>query len=582
MDEGVSIVYFKDTATKRFRLQETVTTTMLMMNSRNRHRYVLYVIFLFAFFKLMVYVVREGIMEAEMARYAITNKEVDLQIMINDLSATLRKDRELMTGLRGEIYELRVLQQHSQASALSDSLGTQQKTIFQRQEKLQMILETLENLRKDHDKESDKSRQEREYGRQKLFDFIKSQQMGNHEEIPSSNNNNNNNINYESDNYVKSQFHRINKDSEDFADKVKAQLDVFRNMEHHIIQHDRKPSLISDEKNGDLRREIEAARYQAKQERMEKIEDKKRKIIDSESYDLEDLDHKAMTKVHLRTYNKLTDSEMKMYYTRESISHHNYGTHVLDIHNDRDKLMDLFPNTHNTENDRVNDQLRVRLNVQETKTIFMQSSKSDVHKLIDFDQCNVDKCRFTNDLSDLKQVDAIYMENPHFLESIENDLQIMNSSTSAIKPKITISFQIESPQAAPQLITSYTKVKLNWTASYRTDSVLNTPYERFTPFLNATGLAKHPELNYAEGKTKMAAWFASNCNAGNKRHNYVYELEKYVNVDVYGLCGISCPKNDDGEERCYDQLDNDYRFYLAFENSNCKDYVTEKVYTALK
>ena len=80
----------------------------------------------------------------------------------------------------------------------------------------------------------------------------------------------------------------------------------------------------------------------------------------------------------------------------------------------------------------------------------------------------------------------------------------------------------------------------------------------------------------------MAAWFASNCNAGNKRHNYVYELEKYVNVDVYGLCGISCPKNDVGEERCYDQLDNDYRFYLAFENSNCKDYVTEKVYTALK
>ena len=549
-----------------------------MINQRNCNRYVVYILIVLAFLKIMEHVVKE------MSRSAITNNKDDnddLHIMINDLSATLKKDKELMTGLRDELDELRAFQRHSQndLGVDADLLRTQQKTILQRQEKLQMILDGLENLRKDHDMESALGRQERAYSQQKLFDLIKSQQVGNNEDFDDHEESLPDNDDYNGD-YMKSQFIRINKDSEEFADKVKSQLDVFRNMEHHIIQHD-KPLLFAHlhhENDDALRREMEAGRFQAIQERMEKLEEKKRK----NDNDLEDLDHKAMNNVHLRTYNKLTEAELKMYYNREMISHRKFGTKVLDIHNDRAKLMDLFPNAHDTENDRVSDQIRVRLNVHETKTILIHESKSKLHDTINLEQCNVDKCRFTSSWSDLKGADAIYMENQHHLENIDNDLMFMKIN-SAIKPKITISFQIESPQAVPQLITASTKVKLNWTASYRTDSVLNTPYERFTPFLNATGLVKHPGQNYAEGKTKMAAWFVSNCNAGNKRNNYVDELEKYINVDVYGLCGIPCPKNDNnGEKNCLNQLDTDYKFYLAFENSNCKDYVTEKVYTALK
>jgi len=41
-------------------------------------------------------------------------------------------------------------------------------------------------------------------------------------------------------------------------------------------------------------------------------------------------------------------------------------------------------------------------------------------------------------------------------------------------------------------------------------------------------------INYAYGKTKMAIWFVSHCNASSGRDEYVRELQKYIPVDIYG------------------------------------------------
>lgn len=69
------------------------------------------------------------------------------------------------------------------------------------------------------------------------------------------------------------------------------------------------------------------------------------------------------------------------------------------------------------------------------------------------------------------------------------------------------------------------------------------------------------------------AWFVSNCGAPSGRGDYVTELKKYVDVDIYGGCGtMSCSKSED----CNGLLERKYKFYLAFENSICKDYATEK------
>ena len=60
------------------------------------------------------------------------------------------------------------------------------------------------------------------------------------------------------------------------------------------------------------------------------------------------------------------------------------------------------------------------------------------------------------------------------------------------------------------------------------------------------------------------------------------ELQKYIKVDVYGKCGkLKCGDSLDRQHSCYDMLQKNYKFYLSFENSECKDYVTEKLANVL-
>ncbi|KAG0248027.1 Alpha 1,3 fucosyltransferase [Mortierella polycephala] len=80
------------------------------------------------------------------------------------------------------------------------------------------------------------------------------------------------------------------------------------------------------------------------------------------------------------------------------------------------------------------------------------------------------------------------------------------------------------------------------------------------------------------------AWIVSNCRARNGRHFMVNQLKKYIDVDIYGNCmpNRKWPKRKDGvTEMAAEELASHYKFYLAIENSNCDDYVTEKLERAL-
>ncbi len=74
------------------------------------------------------------------------------------------------------------------------------------------------------------------------------------------------------------------------------------------------------------------------------------------------------------------------------------------------------------------------------------------------------------------------------------------------------------------------------------------------------------------------AWIVSNCETRSDREGYVRELRKYVGVDIMGGCGSRpCDQHHRSRsDNCSAAVDNDYKFYLSFENSLCDQYVTEK------
>ena len=79
-------------------------------------------------------------------------------------------------------------------------------------------------------------------------------------------------------------------------------------------------------------------------------------------------------------------------------------------------------------------------------------------------------------------------------------------------------------------------------------------------------------------KTKLAAWVVSNCDAGSFRDAYIKALQQHIPIDVFGKCGTHQCSD---EKNCSESI-NVYKFYLAFENSLCGEYMTEKLWRSFQ
>ena len=83
--------------------------------------------------------------------------------------------------------------------------------------------------------------------------------------------------------------------------------------------------------------------------------------------------------------------------------------------------------------------------------------------------------------------------------------------------------------------------------------------------------------DFSSNKSGFAAAIISNCDDNSRRLDYIKELQKYISVHIYGKCGKPCPV-----ENCREFISKRYKFLLAFENSVCKDYITEKFFNTLQ
>ncbi|KAM4617711.1 4-galactosyl-N-acetylglucosaminide 3-alpha-L-fucosyltransferase FUT6-like [Discoglossus pictus] len=124
-------------------------------------------------------------------------------------------------------------------------------------------------------------------------------------------------------------------------------------------------------------------------------------------------------------------------------------------------------------------------------------------------------------------------------------------------------FNLESPSQSPNL--GMMDNLINLTMSYREDSDIFIPYGSLEE-KNLTQKFIIPE------KSHLVAWAVSNWNPQSKRVQYYHELKKYINIDIYGRQHIPLDM-----KSALDTFSK-YKFYLAFENSQHKDYITEKLW----
>ncbi|XP_062606787.1 alpha-(1,3)-fucosyltransferase C-like [Saccostrea cucullata] len=116
----------------------------------------------------------------------------------------------------------------------------------------------------------------------------------------------------------------------------------------------------------------------------------------------------------------------------------------------------------------------------------------------------------------------------------------------------------------------------DYTMSFRRHSDIFRPYGRIKR------RQKEIKRNYSEifrKKTLDAVWMSGHCPVPSKRKALAQEIGKYVHVDIFGKCGTRmCGNPTTLFSECLINVSRDYKFYLAFENTICPDYTTEKLY----
>lgn len=126
----------------------------------------------------------------------------------------------------------------------------------------------------------------------------------------------------------------------------------------------------------------------------------------------------------------------------------------------------------------------------------------------------------------------------------------------------------------------------NLTMSYRTDSDIFLPYGYLTPregkdkgLINRYAQPRYTPPRAHLTRPRLAAWVISNWSESQARVAFYYQLRRYITVDVFGRGARPLPEDSGGSSVV--RLVRRYLFYLALENSQHTDYITEKLWNAV-
>lgn len=107
----------------------------------------------------------------------------------------------------------------------------------------------------------------------------------------------------------------------------------------------------------------------------------------------------------------------------------------------------------------------------------------------------------------------------------------------------------------------------NWTMSYRRDADISIPYGK-----TILG-SDDPGFQAAPNHSCLVSWVVSKYQAHQARAGVYKSLKKYIPIEVYG----SWNKKPLSDRKLLPTIAN-CMFYLSFENSEAKDYISEKLW----
>ena len=192
-------------------------------------------------------------------------------------------------------------------------------------------------------------------------------------------------------------------------------------------------------------------------------------------------------------------------------------------------------------------------------------------------------CTFTYDRRLLEHMDSVLFEYNDDLLRSEAGIHL-NVPYIRYPQQYWILYNHEPESGVRNEDVLYNNLKagvFNLSANYRNESDITLKYGECLPRNKQT--YSTTDVNFAEGKTGLVVWLVSNCATTSRRLAYAKELQNYISVDIAGACGTGEMKNSFGPSSYTTPLENlnKYKFYLAFENTYCEQYITEKVYKVL-
>ena len=187
-------------------------------------------------------------------------------------------------------------------------------------------------------------------------------------------------------------------------------------------------------------------------------------------------------------------------------------------------------------------------------------------------------CILTDDKREIDTADAVvfHLNDITWAENMRNGFQFQFPRHRR-KDQVWILYNLEPISMIFGNLGGWQGV-FNWTWSYTRDSDVYAPYGQYRRLQMAESVVQQemtPEnFDYFANKTRRGAiTIISNCIDDARRYKLIEYLRKFINIDVFGKCGKALPEKE--------ELKLTYQFYLAFENSDCLEYVTEKYWSTL-